>query len=266
MQQKLQKITTNFLFFLELQLLISIVILPIVMTWGLPCSVMSIIGNLIFTQFLTVFICIAAVLFVTDLLGIANSYVACALEWTTQAWHYVLSFGSPHWLIGFSTWLLPISYVCAVGGCLIYYKKIERQSHRIALLTCLYLLIPTIAALSHQHTCKQVTVLQGTQKMHIIALHGNMYAFDCGALSARPSSQSWIEYTLAPTMIQALGATHIDVLVISTTNSRTDVAVQALTQHIPTKKVIYINHRSAKQLKTLHEQRILLCAIAQIKK
>src|SRR4051812_19287834 len=117
MLQKIQKLKTNFLFFLELQLLISIVILPILIAWGLPTSIMSIVGNLIFAQILTLFIFISALLFTTDLCGIPNFWIAQALEWVTSIWHYVLSFGSAHWLIGFPAWMFPISCILAILAC-----------------------------------------------------------------------------------------------------------------------------------------------------
>ena len=139
MQQKLLKVKTNFLFFLELQLLISVVILPILIAWGLPISIMTIIGNLVFAHFLTAFIFVSALLFSSDLLGIPNSFIVITLEWITQIWHYLLSLGSAHWLIGFSSWIFPFSCAFAVIACCLYYLKIHSQNHRIAWLALLCL-------------------------------------------------------------------------------------------------------------------------------
>lgn len=240
MQQRLQKLKTDFLFFLELQLLISIVILPILIAWGLPISIMSIVGNLIFAQFLTAFIFVSALLFTTDLLGIPNSFIATILEWITQIWHYVLSFGSAHWLVGFSEWIFPISCVCAIIACTLYHFKSYSQNYRIAWLIVLCFATPIIHTIFQRRSIHTV-VMQGSQKMHLIKLHGKMYAFDCGALGARPCSQSWIEYTLAPAMVKIMGATHIDTLILCKSNSRTPDATAALMQHIPTKKLIKLH-------------------------
>lgn len=239
MQQRLQSLKTSFLFFLELQLLISIVILPILIAWGLPISTMSIVGNLVFAQFLTAFIFVSALLFTSDLLGIPNSLIACALEWITNIWHYFLSFGSAHWLVGFSSWILPISALCAIAACMLYHFKNNSQNYRIAWLTMLCLTTPIIHTLFQPQQIHTV-VVQGRQKMLLIKTHGKIYAFDCGALGARPSSQSWIEYTLAPTMVKTMGATHIDTLILCKSNSRTDEAVTALVQHIPTQHIVRI--------------------------
>jgi hypothetical protein len=243
MQQKLQSLKTNFLFFLELQLLISIVILPILIAWGLPVSVMSIIGNLLFAHFLTAFIFISTLLFTSDLLGIPNSLVANALELLTQAWHYILSFGSAHWLVGFSEWLFPVSAGCAIIACGLYYYKIQVQKHRIAWLILLCFIPPVIHTI-YQPRSSHIIVAHGSQNMHLIKFRNKIYAFDCGALGARPSSQSWIEYTLASSMIKNMGARAIDTLVLCKSNSRTAQAVAALTQHIPTQHVLTLHtHR-----------------------
>ncbi|MDP3788686.1 MAG: hypothetical protein Q8Q60_05230 [Candidatus Chromulinivorax sp.] len=244
MQQRLQSLKTNFLFFLELQLLISIVILPILIAWGLPVSIMSIVGNLIFGQLLTAFIFVSALLFTTDLLGIPNSLIALALEWITQVWHYILSFGSAHWLVGFPSWILPISAICAIAACSLYHFKVRSQNYRIAWLSILCLATPIIHKIGKNRSMC-IIVTQGCQKMYLVQTRGKIYAFDCGALGARPSSQSWIEYTLAPTMIKTMGATHIDTLILCKSNSRTNEAVAALMQHIPTEHLIKIHEYSA---------------------
>ena len=239
MQQRLQSLKTNFLFFLELQLLISVVILPILIAWGLPISTMSIVGNLIFAQFLTAFIFVSALLFTSDLLGIPNNLIALALEWITQVWHYFLSFGSAHWLIGFASWIFPISAACAIIACGLYYFKNRSQNNRIGWLLVLCLITPTIHKM-FQPSSIHTVITQGRQKMHLIKTHDKIYAFDFGALGARPCSQSWIEYTLAPTMIKTMGATHIDTLILCKSNSRTKNATAALIEHIPTDLVITI--------------------------
>lgn len=247
MVPRFKKIITNLLFFLELQLLISAVITPILIAWGLPISTMSIVGNLLFTQFLTVFIFISALLFTSDIFGIPNYWLAQALELTTHTWHYFLSYGSAHWLIGFPLWMLPISTCCAIAACSLYYIHNISQNYRLILLTILCMITP-ITHIIFQKKSIHTIVMQGNQAMHLIKLHNIVYAFDCGALGARPSSQSWIEYTLAPTLINSMGATHIDTLIICKSNSRTQSAIDNLVQHIPTTRIVRLDKQIQNKL------------------
>ena len=242
MRQKLKKIQTNFLFFLELQLLISVVMLPILIAWGLPISTMAIIGNLIFAQFLTAFIFVATILFTCDLIGISNTYPVFCLDWITSIWHYFLSFGSTNWLVGYPSCMFPISLLLAIAACGIYFQKKYTQYQRLLILIILCAATPVGTFLLKKNYIHAI-VLQGAQKFHIIQHNGTIYAFDCGALGARPDSQSWIEYTLTPAMIKNMGATHIDVLVLCKSNSRTKGAVQALTECIPTYRLLKINQK-----------------------
>ena len=244
-QQTLKNLKSNFLFFLELQLLISIVMLPILIAWGLPISIMSIIGNLIFTQILTAFIFISALLFTTDLLGISNHYCILILEWITHVWHTILSYGSAEWLVGFSVWLLPISLLCAFAACMIYHKAIKNQLNRLFLLIILCAITPCIHYLCNSRL-DSITIYNGLQKMHIIKINDKIYAFDCGALGARPSVQSWIEYTLTSTMLKTIGTLHIDTLFLCKSNSRTSLAAQILMEHIPTNHCITIQQNNIK--------------------
>lgn len=240
MQQKLQKLKTNFLFFLELQLLISLVILPILIAWGLPISMMSIVGNLVFAQFLSIFIFLSALLFSSNLLGISNYFITQALELVTNIWYYFLSFGSAYWLIGLPLWIFPISLGSAIIVCVMYHTNTYNQSKRILILGILLVMIFTINQI-FQPRYAQATMIHGASKIHFIKVHHKIYAFDCGALGARPSSQSWIEYTLIPSLIKSMGATSIDTLVLCKSNSRTHQAVNQFIQRIPTKHLIEIN-------------------------
>lgn len=237
MPSKLQNLKTKLLFFLELQLLISLIMLPILIAWGLPISYMSIIGNLIFAPFLTIFIFTAALLFLSSCLGIPNSWIALALDQITAIWHYLLSFGTAHWLIGFPKYLLPISCILATTIIGLYSLQIFSQKQRlfVLILCCnLTLVAKTTLQPNFQHTI----VKQGKQKFYVIKKNNKVYAFDCGALGARPSFQSWIEFTLIPNMVQTMGATHIDTLVLCKSNKRTQKATQALLQCLPTKQII----------------------------
>ena len=210
--------------------------LPILIAWGLPISTMTIVGNLIFSQFLTVFILLSAILFTCDLIGIPNTLIVVCLDWTAHTWHYILSFGSAHWLVGFASFMFPFSCITAVCACAIYVQRYA-QNKRLLMLIVLCASIP-VTNYIFQKPCLQATILQGKQKMHIIKSNGVIYAFDCGALGAHPSSQSWIEYTLAPTMIKTMGATHIDTLILCKSNSRTQSATKTLTELIPVHRII----------------------------
>lgn len=238
MQQQLNKIASGLAFFIELQLLITVVIIPIMTGWGISISYMSLVGNLIFAQILSLFILTSTALFCANLCAIPDLYIRQILELITNIWYYFLSYGSAQWLVGFPTWTMPISILSALYCLGLYQARIANQKIRIAWLTIGCLLTP-MAHYIFQPAYQHIRVEQGRQTMHIIKVQSKLYAFDCGALGARPSSKSWIEYTLSQAMIKALGATRLDALIICKANSRTPKAVADLISHIPTGAIIY---------------------------
>jgi len=75
MTQSIKKFLINFL---HSQLIVTLVALPILVAWGLPSSVMTFIGNLVFAPVLTIIIILASLLFFTQLVGISNAWHDCA--------------------------------------------------------------------------------------------------------------------------------------------------------------------------------------------
>lgn len=241
MQYIVQKLKTNLFFFLELQFLISLVILPILIFWGLPISIMSIPGNLLFAYFLTIFIGLSALLFSTDLLGISNDFIAYMLESVTDIWYYLLSLSSHDWLIGFPLWMFSISLFLGILGCNLYRYKNITQNTRVLILATLFLANFCIKIID-SNSLKSILVMQGSQRMYLIKIHNKIYAFDCGALTARPSNQSWIEYTLSTNLIKEMGATKIDTLILSKSNTRTKDSLKSLSEHIKVNHIIFIKN------------------------
>ena len=87
--------------FTQTQLIVTLASIPILVGWGLQISLMSFIGNLIFTPILTIFLILSSIIFFTELLGLPNSFVIKILEITTNFWENALNLGKKEWLIGF---------------------------------------------------------------------------------------------------------------------------------------------------------------------
>ena len=238
MLHKLHSIKNKLFLFLELQLLISLVMLPILIAWGLPISYMSIVGNFIFSPFLTIFIFASAIFFIANCFNLPNAWTVFCLNKITVTWEYILSFGGAHWFIGFPQIILPISSLFVVIIIAIYSLKLFNQKQRLVLLMsccCFTMIIRTVL----QPKNIEIVVKQGHQKFYVIKKNNKIFAFDMGALGARPSFQSWIEFTLMPAMVKSMGATHIDTLILCKSNIRTGQAKEALLQCLPTTNIIY---------------------------
>jgi hypothetical protein len=84
---------------LILQLFVTSFSLPILAVWGMNISLLTIIGNLIFSPILFVMLFLANFLFIGILVGIPTTYISYALNYFGTWWLYLMSFSSESWLI-----------------------------------------------------------------------------------------------------------------------------------------------------------------------
>ncbi len=84
---------------LEMQLFMMLISWPILLYWGLPLSIMSPIGNIIFAPFLTIFIIISSLIFFSELLSMPNNFLIKCLDLISNLWIKPLKWSSKTWLI-----------------------------------------------------------------------------------------------------------------------------------------------------------------------
>jgi len=100
---KITKIQRWFLRFIQVQLFITTISLPILLSWGLPISLLSPLGNLIFFPVLVLFLLLSSLVFFFEIIHIPNEWLIYCLEKVTLAWFSILSIGNGATaLIGFS--------------------------------------------------------------------------------------------------------------------------------------------------------------------
>ncbi len=237
MQQHMNRLYNKFLLFLELQLLISIVTTPFLIGWGLPLSTISIVGNLFFSPFLTIFICVSSFIFITDIFGISNIFLQNILNTITYVWCILLSYGSPSYLIVFENKLLPIASIVALLACSIYYNKIACQKSRLCILLIMSTILPVVSYIQKPFS-KHHKICNGRKNFYIILYKDQIYAIDLQALGAKKGYESWIEYTLIPEIIKHTGFYKIDCLITTTPTQRSQQAVYFLSQHLSIKRII----------------------------
>ena len=218
-------IAEKLLKFVQLQLFISLVSLPLIGAWGLPISTLGLIGNLVFTPWVILFVAVSTIIFFTELFHIPNEYLLYGLEHITQAWYYCLSWGKKSWVIGIPSNMLPFAYVFAISALLIMcHKRWGQLLESTALLTMLYLgffgfwyYITPVCAFTSLHKGKGALIL--------VSEKGRVIVYDNDYLRRIQSCESWVEYTLIPLLTYNTGTISIDIIWL---NSFSPKAIQAL--------------------------------------
>lgn len=228
--KKYTRLLQSLLKSIQLQLFISFISLPFLISWGLPISLVMPISTLIFGPFLTCFLLISSLIFFLELLYLPNALFIWCLEHITTIWLACLNLEQRAWLIGFQKppiiILLCIPIIALVA---VHSQKIINIITRTGLLALL--LITTCAALKlfpYTHTNKIATISCNKGNITLISSKNTITIIDPGFIASRPNYESFIAFTLVPEIIQKTGSTQIDHLIIYKLNKRILDAIQFL--------------------------------------
>jgi hypothetical protein len=216
----LKKLTTRTLTylanFIELQLVITLMSLPILIAWGLPISSMTLISNLIFTPILIVFLWLSTLFACCVLLHLPCSWLSTCMSHLSDCWMWLLSFSKPSWLLGFGMplWYPALLVCCSILLFYTWHKPNIKQSLLFLTLCCTCMLS---ARWYHMKNCyKKLSHLP----MIALRMHNKNYLIDYGALCRKQNFYTQIDYTIIPELIKQTGMTTIDTLVLCKPSKR----------------------------------------------
>lgn len=204
-----------FLRFLQVQLFITLVSLPLIGWWRLPLSLMAIVGNFIFTPWVILFIIISTLIFFTELFCIPNDWLIAILEMVTRSWYYILSWGKSSWVFGISYKLWGLTIVLALGAiAIICHKKWGQLIESVLLLGCLYGAF--IISWYCITPCANFTILnKHNSHLYIVSDHNQILLYDEDYLRRIRSPESWVEFTFIPLLLHNTGCMTINKIVIN---------------------------------------------------
>lgn len=215
--------------FIYIQLFVTLMALPIIIYWGLPLSLLTFLGNLLFSPLLTIFLTVSSLIFFTELLYIPNMFLIYILEKITWLWHYISSLATDNCLIGFAQPHLLFLLIIPISAlALVFYYKAHITLYTTSMLaslcalTIIYLSLISPRYLSATYI-KNIPCNKG--ELTLIYDQGETILIDPGYLGQHLGASSWVEYTLIPTITQSVGATTIDHLILT---KPTIILIQAL--------------------------------------
>lgn len=235
----IQKLKSFFYFLLraiQLQLFLTLCSLPFVLSWGIPLSYASILGNIIFAPFLSLFLFIAFCMFMCELLGIPYSFFAMALELVTQAWSYLLSLSNRSWLCYFAQPSWEILLLILIATLLIVHSTFLLAPLRkiCALFT---LLLVSAYLITMQSTLPPIsTIACFEKKLFVFCDQRFTILFDPGILGRRISAPSFVSYTLIPELIKK-GIGRIDAVICAQPSTMVFRALITLVEGFPVSHV-----------------------------
>jgi len=201
---------------------------PILLWWGMPQSTMSIVGNVIFAPFLSVFILLCSLMLGTALFGGIPTILSAPLEYVTTLWMKCLSLGTTSFLYGQQAH--PAIFICLLLVVFVTGWAILSSANKKQLLTALVvghiattalLLIPltTPSSVLENRYGKLVITQKNTSDLTIT---------DSGYLAGLQSPEKNIQFQVKRHLMQCHGTLKIAHLELEKLNGRALRAVNEL--------------------------------------
>lgn len=230
----LKKVKIWLISFLELQLIISLLSLPILIHWGLAISYMLPLANLIFTPLLALFLWCSCLFTLCAITNIPCSWLTIILDQIAYFWHYLLSFSQPSWLIGFNHNMILLALPMAISIVIIYtFFYPSKKTSLLILISCCISLFTARWMLQ-----KNCLYKINNSALYVLRIKNKTFLIDNGTLCSKQNFYSWIDYTILPELIKTGGITTIDTLILYKPNKKLVKAVQQFAQQTLVKTII----------------------------
>jgi hypothetical protein len=227
---------------IQIQLFITLFSLPLLCAWGLPLSLLSPLGNMLFGPVLTLFLLLSSLIFFTELVGIPNGLCITLLEQVTSYWLCIMHADTKRWLIGFAQPSYLVLFLLPVGAILIMVCNQTRTLYRSII--CLTLLLVSFWAYAWYIQRTQphhIPIACNNGMVHLIHHDNQLVLIDPGYMGKTLGAPSWVQFTLIPQIIQLTGRTTLDHVIVLQPNAMTLKALESLMIKMPVDH-LYIPH------------------------
>lgn len=198
---------------LQLQLFLTLLSLPILAIWGLPFSLMSPLGNIIFTPFLIVFLLLSSCMFFAELLHLPYGLCAQLLDQLTALWTKIMDCGARTWLTGVSH--IPFLYILCIAIAPFFIMSCKHTKSLLRSIVCFVCIfagmVGYIKLSPPPHSISSIACARG--ELTLITTPTCTILVDPGYLGSMTNAASWAHYTLIPELIK-MGITTIDHVIV----------------------------------------------------
>lgn len=210
---------------IQTQLILTIVATPILVAWGLGTSLMTFVGNIIFTPLLALFLMLSSMLFFTELFGIPNGTLIWLLEQVTLWWHNLLLHSQQSWLFTAAyPGKIPLSLSVLIALWLLKHPQLRSPQKKIMAMSCIILAMGMglwLFTAYRQHACGNQTITfnkqhRGYGNLSLVTIDGIRVLVDNGFYVGKKSAGHAITFELKPYLITRTGKATIDTLIMTT--------------------------------------------------
>jgi hypothetical protein len=195
-------------YYLITQNIITIAMLPLYSSWGLPFSILSIFGNFIFAPFLSLFLFLSTILFIGFIFQIPFFSIIFLLKKIVKIWIFLMTFFGTNNLSIFFVNNENISYpLCWASAFLLIYSKTFRKSIFLWFILSTIICCTCIFTLSKIKPKKNIILIEDKENTLIIyKIKNNIFIFKRPFLTRKSIiKESLISYHLMPELAKEFG-------------------------------------------------------------
>lgn len=199
--------------FIQIQLFITLISLPLLCWWGIPVSLLSILGNLLFAPVLSVFLLISSLIMFCYLLNIPYSILVYSLNGISDIWLKILTH-APKGVL-FTLPQPPVWWICLLPYCTVLCVTQTRTRIKsilaLSLIACAFI---GYLKIFYSPTETHLAINCGTKKVHVFLINKQLSIIDPGSTNRLGTPSSWVDYTLTQELAKKIGTLAIDHYII----------------------------------------------------
>jgi|GEM_PF-3661257 hypothetical protein len=202
---------------LVLQLFLVSLSFPVLVCWGIGFSPLIFLGNIIFTPLLTLFLALSGSIFILEFFCIPADFLCWLLDGLTFLWVRVMAL-APHMpLVGGPQAPWWVLMLMPLGAWVIVRTYGFKDIYTTLFFLALWVGI-VFGGVKWYFTPqeKEIILLCGSKKIHAHLRNRKVTLTDSEcALNSRAFTQTWLDYTLSPTLMKHFGSAAVDTLIIA---------------------------------------------------
>lgn len=238
----------NLKYFIFVQVFLFCVSLPILTNWGLPFSWLSLLGNLFFTPFLVIYLCLSFFIFFAQILGLPNIYLINILEFLTSFWLFIIS----HANSGVIFYLPKLFCINILIFLILVFAIVSLNKFNIKnkILLLLGVILINIFIIKNYYLNNNFIAIVscGNKKLLLLKIKNKNILIDNKALSRCRDIEQWVRFVLINTLSAETGRPVVDLLVILNPTESSIKKGDLLNKLGHVKSVKYINKKFDKQV------------------
>jgi len=217
------------LHFLLLHLSITLISLPILVAWGLPLSLLSPLGNLLFAPVLTIFLLVSSFIFFCQLLCIPTTIITSLVNGTIRCCTLLETPNLSKSTLGFPCHgYYTLAAMPIIALALLHMRKLHTPLRKTAALATALVFMGIMLHCTSKNLSRVIPITCNDAEIYLVILDNKTTLIDTGALGRRQSSASWASHDLLQTITKQTGRTSIDHAIILQPGTFTFEALCAL--------------------------------------